>query len=128
MSWSLCRWPNNPFLAGPSMRPLVRVLIVDGYTDEPAALGVPPYLAPLPRYIAGAALDAGAEAVGYVTIDELRAQGRPRRGVRERRDGRGRRWDGRGRDRAGARGGGGRGVGKGAGGGAGKDAGRGGAD
>jgi len=78
----------------------VRVLIVDGYTDEPAALGVPPYIAPLPRYIAGAALDAGAEAVGYATIDELRAQGRPRRGVRERRDGRGRRWDGRGRGRA----------------------------
>ena len=95
----------------------MRVLIVDGYTDEPAALGVPPYIAPLPRYIAGAALDAGAEAVGYVTIDELRAQGRPRRGVRERRDGRGRRWDGRGRDRAGGGGGGGGSGGAGGGGG-----------
>jgi radical SAM superfamily enzyme with C-terminal helix-hairpin-helix motif len=43
----------------------VHVVIVDGYTDEPAALGVPPYLGPLPRYIAGAALDAGVEEVTY---------------------------------------------------------------
>lgn len=45
---------------------------MDGYTDEPAALGVPPYIAPLPRYIAGAAADAGASFAGYVTIDQLR--------------------------------------------------------
>jgi radical SAM superfamily enzyme with C-terminal helix-hairpin-helix motif len=53
----------------------VRIAIVDGYTDEPASLGVPPYLAPLPRYLAGAALDAGATAVSYHTIDRLRARG-----------------------------------------------------
>jgi radical SAM superfamily enzyme with C-terminal helix-hairpin-helix motif len=59
----------------------VRIAIVDGYTDEPAALGVPPYLAPLPRYLAGAALDAGAEDVGYITIDQLRSRrtGAPKR-------------------------------------------------
>ncbi len=50
----------------------MQVLVVDGYTDEPAALGVPPYIAPLPRYIAGAAVDAGASFAGYVTIDQLR--------------------------------------------------------
>jgi radical SAM superfamily enzyme with C-terminal helix-hairpin-helix motif len=53
----------------------VHVVIVDGYTDEPAALGVPPYLGPLPRYIAGAALDAGVEEVTYLTIDQLRRRG-----------------------------------------------------
>jgi radical SAM superfamily enzyme with C-terminal helix-hairpin-helix motif len=54
----------------------VDVAIVDGYTDEPAALGVPPYMAPLPRYVAGAAWCAGADTVTYTTIDQVRASGR----------------------------------------------------
>ena len=69
----------------------MQVLVVDGYTDEPAALGVPPYIAPLPRYIAGAALDAGASFAGYVTIDQLRGwAGRREDGAvrRERREAR----------------------------------------
>jgi len=50
----------------------VRLAIVDGYTDEPAGLGVPPYLDVYARYVAGAAYYAGAEEVQYFTIDQLR--------------------------------------------------------
>ena len=53
----------------------VRIAIVDGYTDEPASLGVPPYLGPLPRYLAGAAFEAGADHVVYHTIDQVRKGG-----------------------------------------------------
>jgi len=48
-----------------------RVLIIDGYTDEPSMFGVPPYISPYVRYIYGAVLDAGGE-VRYKTIDEFR--------------------------------------------------------
>ncbi|HII99966.1 MAG TPA: radical SAM protein [Candidatus Methanomethylophilaceae archaeon] len=48
-----------------------RVLIFDGYLDEPAALGVPPYISPLVRAVAGAAIDADAD-VDYISIDHLR--------------------------------------------------------
>lgn len=50
----------------------MRLAIVDGYTDEPAGLGVPPYLDVYARYVAGAAYYAGAEEVRYFTIDQLR--------------------------------------------------------
>ncbi len=50
----------------------ITVLLVDGYIDDPAALGVPPYISPIIRTIAGAALDAGADRVEYVTIDMVR--------------------------------------------------------
>ena len=53
---------------------MVKVLIVDGYIDEPASLGVPPYISPLVRATFGAAKDAGAE-VALVNIDQLRASG-----------------------------------------------------
>jgi len=42
--------------------------ILDCYTDEPAGLGVPPYLGTYPRYIAGYL----NEEVAYLTIDDLR--------------------------------------------------------
>jgi radical SAM superfamily enzyme with C-terminal helix-hairpin-helix motif len=42
--------------------------ILDCYTDEPAGLGVPPYLGTYPRYIAGYL----NECVNYLTIDDLR--------------------------------------------------------
>lgn len=50
------------------------VTIVDGYVDEPAHFGVPPYVSTYPRYTAGALVDAGvpAEMITYLTIDELR--------------------------------------------------------
>ncbi len=53
----------------------VAVTIVDGYVDEPAHFGVPPYISTYPRYTAGALVDAGVprEQITYHTIDELRA-------------------------------------------------------
>ncbi|WP_436927815.1 radical SAM protein [Halosimplex amylolyticum] len=50
------------------------VTIVDGYVDEPAHFGVPPYISTYPRYTAGALVDAGVPAaqITYHTIDALR--------------------------------------------------------
>jgi radical SAM superfamily enzyme with C-terminal helix-hairpin-helix motif len=52
----------------------IETTIVDGYVDEPAHFGVPPYVSTYPRYTAGALVDAGipAENVTFHTIDELR--------------------------------------------------------
>jgi len=49
----------------------IKVLLVDGYIDDPAALGVPPYISPMVRSVAGAVIDTGA-VVEYVTIDHIR--------------------------------------------------------
>lgn len=54
---------------------MMKALIVDGYVDEPALLGVPPYVSTYPRYIAGAFLHAGIE-VEYLTIDQIREESR----------------------------------------------------
>ncbi len=52
-----------------SMMPEIRrTVILDGYVDEPACLGVPPYMAPYPRYVAGTL----PGDVLYYTIDQLR--------------------------------------------------------
>jgi radical SAM superfamily enzyme with C-terminal helix-hairpin-helix motif len=45
--------------------------ILDCFTDEPAGLGVPPYIGTYPRYMAGAILEA-KHSVFYLTIDDLR--------------------------------------------------------
>ena len=52
----------------------MKALIIDGYVDEPACLGVPPYLSPYPRYIAGALRERGLSEkdIYYLTIDTLR--------------------------------------------------------
>ena len=50
----------------------MRVVLFDGYTDEPACLGVPPYVSPYVRMCYGAARAAGAE-VRYLTVDQWRA-------------------------------------------------------
>lgn len=50
------------------MSSISRAIILDGYVDEPACLGVPPYMAPYPRYVAGAL----PGEVLYFTIDQLR--------------------------------------------------------
>ncbi|MFC7200545.1 radical SAM protein [Halospeciosus flavus] len=54
------------------------VTLVDGYVDEPAHFGVPPYISTYPRYTAGALVDAGVPAsqITYHTIDELREERR----------------------------------------------------
>ncbi|WP_292387973.1 radical SAM protein [Methanosarcina sp. UBA5] len=52
----------------------MKALIIDGYVDEPACLGVPPYISPYPRYIAGALRERGLSEkdIHYLTIDTLR--------------------------------------------------------
>ncbi|MEM4699971.1 MAG: radical SAM protein [Candidatus Nezhaarchaeales archaeon] len=51
----------------------MRVLLVDGYSDEPAGLGVPPYLDVYARYVAGAVWEVEPRAeVIYLTIDQVR--------------------------------------------------------
>lgn len=52
----------------------MKALVIDGYVDEPACLGVPPYLSPYPRYIAGALRERGLSEkdIHYLTIDTLR--------------------------------------------------------
>ncbi len=52
----------------------MKVVIIDGYVDEPACLGVPPYISPYPRYLAGALRERkiSCDDIFYVTIDQLR--------------------------------------------------------
>lgn len=51
----------------------MKVAILDCYVDEPACLGVPPYLSPYPRYVAGAVLHSSPYSdLMYFTIDQLR--------------------------------------------------------
>src|SRR6056297_1537940 len=61
------------------------VVIVDGYVDEPAHFGVPPYVSTYPRYTAGALVDAGVppEQITYHTIDALREEKRGWRDVED---------------------------------------------
>jgi radical SAM superfamily enzyme with C-terminal helix-hairpin-helix motif len=47
-------------------------IILDGYVDEPACLGVPPYISPYIRTVAGA-LTSHNYTVRYHTIDQLRS-------------------------------------------------------
>jgi len=49
----------------------MKAVIIDGYVDEPSCLGVPPYIAPYPRYIYGMLKSLGIGAK-YFTIDYLR--------------------------------------------------------
>ncbi len=52
----------------------MRVLIVDGYNDEPGGLGVPPYIDVYPRLIAGSIWLARKDArIDYVTVDQFRS-------------------------------------------------------
>ena len=59
-------------LIAPDMGKEIVVVLIDGYIDDPAALGVPPYISPAIRSIAGAAIDAGADRVDYISIDMIR--------------------------------------------------------
>lgn len=56
-------------MAAGKQRP--KVTVIDGYIDDPAALGVPPYISPMIRAVSGAAVDAGGE-IEYISIDMLR--------------------------------------------------------
>lgn len=50
----------------------LQAVLLDGYVDEPACLGVPPYIAPEVRQLAGVLVDRGY-GLRYLTIDQLRA-------------------------------------------------------
>jgi len=53
----------------------MKFIILDGYTDEPTCLGVPPYISTYPRYIAGAIRSLyDWENITYLTIDQLRSK------------------------------------------------------
>ena len=52
-----------------------RWLVVDGYEDEPAAFGVPPYVGFHVRYLCGV-LEAHGMPYDYLTVDAWRALGR----------------------------------------------------
>ncbi len=54
-----------------SMAKVRRALIIDGYVDEPACLGVPPYVSPQTRAAVGAAREAGAEPM-LLTVEQWR--------------------------------------------------------
>ncbi|MFW6386104.1 MAG: radical SAM protein [Candidatus Hadarchaeota archaeon] len=58
-------------------RNAVDVLILDGYVDEPSLLGVPPYISPEPRLLAGVAECEGLDWE-YLTADEYRRHGLPK--------------------------------------------------
>jgi len=53
---------------------MTKFLILDCYVDEPACLGVPPFISPYPRYIYGALVSAGVnpDSIEYLTIDHMR--------------------------------------------------------
>lgn len=52
---------------------MTEVTILDGYVDEPTCLGVPPYISPYPRYIAGAIWTVDPSIpIQYYTIDDFR--------------------------------------------------------
>ncbi|HLE54040.1 MAG TPA: radical SAM protein [Thermoplasmata archaeon] len=55
----------------------MKVVILDGYVDEPSNFGVPPYISPYPRYLAGAVREAGHDWE-YITIDQVRAGQSPK--------------------------------------------------
>ncbi len=52
-----------------------KVVLLDGYVDEPSCLGVPPYISPYIRYTYGALLHAGMkeEYIEYYLVDKLRS-------------------------------------------------------
>ena len=53
---------------------MLKATLLDGYIDEPTCLGVPPYISPYPRYIAGAIRDFDKSAqISYFTIDQIRS-------------------------------------------------------
>jgi len=47
------------------------VLLIDGYIDDPAALGVPPYISPIARAVAGVAMDAGIPDRFRIAVQEI---------------------------------------------------------
>ncbi len=66
--------PATTLITSGRQFPSVRIAILDGYVDEPSLLGVPPFISPYPRYLAGVAEELGHPWL-YLTADEARATG-----------------------------------------------------
>jgi len=49
----------------------MNIILLDGYVDEPSCLGVPPFISPYVRYMAGSIKDSDNDFT-YLTIDEYR--------------------------------------------------------
>lgn len=64
---------------------MTQYTILDCYTDEPAGLGVPPYLGTYPRYMAGyiSSQEKGKADIKYITVDDLRLWHRYKGTVKE---------------------------------------------
>jgi len=63
---------------------MIKIIIIDGYVDEPTCLGVPPYISPYPRYIAGAVWSYDKSIhINYFTIDQIRQDKRVRKDLSE---------------------------------------------
>jgi radical SAM superfamily enzyme with C-terminal helix-hairpin-helix motif len=72
------RYQQQATITSGSGNELDRVVIVDGYVDEPTNLGVPPYISPYPRYIAGAIWTKSSRTeILYQTIDDVRKHADP---------------------------------------------------
>jgi radical SAM superfamily enzyme with C-terminal helix-hairpin-helix motif len=63
--------PDKPLIFLPHILPGMKIILLDGYVDEPSCLGVPPFISTYIRYTAGAITDTGNEYT-YLTIDEYR--------------------------------------------------------
>ena len=52
---------------------MLKISIIDGYIDEPTCLGIPPYISPYPRYLAGSIWNFNDKVnISYFTIDQIR--------------------------------------------------------
>lgn len=67
---------TEPFWVGNREIEDSQVLVLDGYVDEPSLLGVPPYISPEPRMLAGVLEEFGVDWE-YLTVDEYREFGLP---------------------------------------------------
>ena len=53
---------------------MLKISIIDGYIDEPTCLGIPPYISPYPRYLAGSIWNFNDKVnISYFTIDQIRS-------------------------------------------------------
>lgn len=67
---SVAKWLQSSIFRGK-----MKALIIDGYVDEPACFGVPPYISPYIRYLAGAMREQGIhwQDIFYLAIDSIRS-------------------------------------------------------
>lgn len=60
----------------------MKIVLLDGYVDEPSCLGVPPFISPYVRYMAGAIKDSDNDFT-YLTIDEYRSNSPKKKAIQK---------------------------------------------